>query len=87
MNETSDTAQDRTQFSSKERTDSRLESQLFRIGVNKLYGNSPRRRLLDPVTALQVTGAVPLSRGIPAGILLLSFIGAFSWFAYRDSKN
>jgi hypothetical protein len=33
------------------------------------------------------SGAIPLDRAIPAGILLMSFIGAFSWFAYRGSKN
>jgi hypothetical protein len=33
------------------------------------------------------SGAIPLNRGIPAGILLLSFIGVFSFLAYRDKKN
>jgi hypothetical protein len=33
------------------------------------------------------SGAIPLNRGIPAGILLLSFIGVFSYFAYRDKQN
>lgn len=33
------------------------------------------------------SGSIPLNRGIPAGVLLLSFIGVFSWFMYRDRRN
>ena len=32
-------------------------------------------------------GDFPLERAIPAGVLLLLFIGLFSWLLYRDNKG
>jgi hypothetical protein len=32
-----------------------------------------------------LTGAIPLARAIPAGVILLAGIGVFSWLLYRDN--